>query len=811
MNPRILKFRRRLGKVLLFLALDVVVLCVADTPIKPVADVRLISTSELEGNQLFGVNLTPADLVAIDLNDTMLSRLRTDPRVQPILQAVRQDLLTVKWQQYAPSNFAWGQYGAKALPLLDYYTQSSDRDRREYGINGIRSLGKPYTTLWLKKQIKRRSHSLLWSSDWVTEFGLDDPKTRREIIQLVRENLDSPTDPNYNKQFNLDILETLKSGDKADPYSQEISLYEQKYKKLSQWWEQQKKLKRLNAQQIQQMLAYYRSLSSNNKSIIKGEAVNAKRGQLSSAGRALLQSLMNDEKLSDQGWATVMLDYNGVAEASQKIEEVLNGDLRQLNSFTLHSNGAATLSLLVGIAKKYPNSRFIQGCREYGDLTGRTYFGDGLRSPNHRRWLAELTPSEKVAYWQDWLNRYPDHPGADDATDHLARSLLDAGDVMGATRLWISLMTHRIGDGDARFRGYPRVKALLDVGLSNNQIQELLQDPESVAIAPLLQYALAIHHARDQDYAGALQISAGLDLTHMSHLVLSPLSWETSLSDDFRGTYTAKELLSTRQQLQAMLVEQRQRWQQLLTWQRQGTSESRYQIASSWADISGWKNGYLPVWETYRRWDLPTFYDYTYKPASDSKARFERGDYDMDECRRMWVCDLSRRDPKTVQETYQHANSNAVAISLYQKLLDNPKTPGPIREKTLYMVGATLFWQQERFESGETQRIHPPAGVSVGPKIKRESGWNGAYVFPADHYLEFNIARDYQHRIDDLIAELQQKFPTSSYIDDLLIDNYFLSWEPRYLKQIVEQYPKGDRAQEANFLLTHPVANMVGN
>jgi hypothetical protein len=810
MNPKILKLRQRLGRVLLFLMLDVVVLCVADTPIKPVADVRLIPTSELEGNQLLGVNLTPEDLVAIDLNDTMLARLRADPRVQPMLQAVRQDLLTVKWQQYAPSNFAWEQYGAKALPLLDYYTQSGDRTRREYGINGIRSLGKPYTTLWLKKQIKRRSHNLSWSSDWVTEFGLDDPKTRREIIQLARENLDSPTDPNYFKQFNLDLLETLGNSDEFYSYPEEPSSYSE-YGQVSKWWNQQEDLKHLNQQQEQAVLTRYHQLSNIYQSSILKDVADERRGHPSPAGRVLLQSLMDDDQSSNQVLATAILDFHHDVEASQRLQDFLNGDLHRLNRFTRGSNEVITFALLVEMTKKHPNSRFIQGCQEYGNLTGRSYFGGKPGNPNHLRWLEELTSSEKAAYWQDWLNRYPDHPGADDATDHLARSLLNAGDVMGATRLWIKLMTQRTGDGDARFRGYPRVKALLDVGLSNNQIQELLQDPESAAIAPLLQYALAVHHARDQDYAGALQISAGLDLTHMSHLVLSPLSWETSLSDDFRGTYTAKELLSTWQQMQAMLVEQRQRWQQLLTWQRQNTPESRYQIASSWAEISGWKNGYLPVWETYRRWDLPTFYNYTYKPSGDLKARFESDEYRIDECRRMWVCDLSRRAPKTVRETYQHANSNAVAISLYQKLLDNPKTLGPIREKTLYMIGATLFWQQGRFASGETQRIHPPAGVYVGPKVKRESGWNSIYVFPADHYLEFNIAKDYQQRIDGLIAELQQKFPTSSYIDDLLIDNYFLSWEPRYLKQIVEKYPKSDRAQEANFLLTHPVANMVGN
>ena len=44
------------------------------------------------------------------------------------------------------------------------------------------------------------------------------------------------------------------------------------------------------------------------------------------------------------------------------------------------------------------------------------------------------------------------------------------------------------------------------------------------------------------------------------------------------------------------------------------------------------------------------------------------------------------------------------------------------------------------------------------------------------------MQRDYQVHIDQAIAELQQEFPNSSFIDDLLIANYFLTRERKYLQ-----------------------------
>jgi hypothetical protein len=575
-------------------------------------------------------------------------------------------------------------------------------------------------------------------------------------------------------------------------------------------WREWKKQQRLQPKQTRQMLDKYdHVLSDYGKSEVKQGFIEARQGKLSAAERVLAKHLIADRQSPDRVWMLTIMDWHGDATTADQLQELLNGDLHQIYTLTRDSDNLINFIALRSIVKKYPNSRFVQGCRQYEDLTGRSYFedfGNELKPIQYLEQLERKTPAQKVADWQNWLNRYPDHPGADDATDHLARSLLADDDAMGATRQWIKLMTQPIGDGDARFRGYPRVKIMLDVGLTIPQLQELLEDSESASIAPLLRYAIAVHYARNQNYDRALQMSAGLDLNRMPHQVLSRYSWQSTTHTyptRFHEGYL-KDLLQQKQKMQAMLVEQRQRWQQLLQWQQENTPESGYKIASSWADSQGWKNGYLPVWEGYRRSDLPTSYNFAPERPQKIQERFSWDyPYGSDECRRTWVCDLSRRGETAVRKAYQEANSNAIALSLYQQLLGDATTSVKIREKILYMVGSTLFWQQSRFTAGETQRIHPPAGVTATllkqlPKESAGGDWNSS-----DRSSRYDVTGDYQRAIDRIINQMQQQFPNSRYIDDLLIDNYFISWQPRYLEQIVKQYPKGDRADEARFLLSN--------
>ncbi len=786
--------------------LGVLVLVSADLPIPKLvaAPNQKIPSPQEAANQAEG--LSPVKLTQIEVDDVMRDRLRFDPQWQPILQAVRQDLLEVKWGDSKLTNPVWKQYGAKAYPLLEYYARSRDAVRQAYGMAGIRHLGKPYTTLWLTKQVQRRSSTpdfylltgkldtlLLESGDasddpkaWEREFGLDDPQVRSRLIQFAKQNLEPENSPDFYDQFNYAFLANLLGYDKVFPSPGNPA---KPIPNLSEWTKFEQ-ISQPNQNQVQAAIACYQALPAASREYLLVNRLGAvKAGQISPIAKALFKSLATDAQSPDRVWAIAELDRHNDPQGSALLQPLLNGDLHPLYSLTRSvfydfggddaDRGAHAYYLLIGMATKYPQSRFIRACREYGDLTGHSYFGGDPRSQKMLDRNAKKSAADRVRDWQQWLSRYPDHPGADDATYLLAHSLQDQGDIMGATRLWLTMMTSDIGDRDALYLAYPHIRTLLDVGLTAEQIQTLSQEPNYQAIAPLLRYAVAVKAARSQDYAKALQTSENLSLTAMPAKILESYykagwSWWT-------GDKTAE----VQQEMQAMLTEQRQRWQQLLTLKTENTPDSRYQLASNWAGEGGWKNGYLPIWDGSRTYYLPTYYSTSQRSPVEATDRWD--------CRFWWVCDLSKRGESAVRQAYQSGSQNAIALSLYQQLLDDPKTPPHLREKTLYMVAMTLLWQWENHDLGETTRIHPPAGVPKGTQRFN----------PDTDETSPDIGEAYQTRIDGILTELQVRFPNSSYPDDLLFSSYFLSNQPRYLQQLVQRYPTSDRAAEAQFLLAH--------
>ncbi|KAM3091202.1 hypothetical protein ACKFKG_26420 [Phormidesmis sp. 146-35] len=751
--------------------------------------------------------MAPEAIAQVEIDEVIRDRLRFDPQWQPILQAIREDIITLKWGDGKLKNPVWQRYGEKAYPLLEYYSHTGDETRQAYGIAGIINLGKPYTTLWLTQQIQRRaggySFELIRSKPetlygpnsyesedekvWQERFGLNDPQFRAKLIQLAKANLEPPNSPRYYDQFNLALLSVLTDRSPYDSSEREKSI-----PNLSQWTKFER-ITQPTSNQIQQAIATYRQLPTDAREYILVKRLGeVKAGKISALGKGLLKAIATSQD-SDRTWAIAELDRHGDPQASAQLQQILNGNLRELHQLTKTvfygftqdglDRGPHAYYLLVGMAQKYPQSKFIQACKEYGNLTGRSYFGGESRSPQILAQIRKKTAAQKTQAWTTWLSRYADHPGADDAMDFLARSLQAQGDILGAMRVWLKLMTTPTGDNDARYLAYPHVRTLLDVGLSAEQIQTLLNEKETAEISPLLQYALSVKYARSHNYAKALDTSERLDLTTMPTRILdSYYSANWAWWDDTKANEIQKEM-------QTMLIEQRQRWRELLALQKQNTVESRYQIASNWGGAGGWKNGYLSLWDEGRTYYLPMTYS--------TSTRYPVEDNDRWDCRYWWVCDLGKRGETTVRTAYQMASQNAVAIALYQQLLNDPKTSPAIREKTLYMTAMTLLWQWENHNPDETLRIHPPVGVPMGGKIIDQYSGEASP----------NIESAYQSRIDGIITELQVKFPNSAYTDDLLFSSYFLSGRSTYLKQLIDRYPTSDRAQEAKFLLAHPIAN----
>jgi hypothetical protein len=762
--------------------------------------------------------MTPEELTAIEINDSFRDQLRFDPRWQPVLNHVRVDIMKLKWgaANSTISNPAWAKYGAQIYPLLNYYTRSRDPVRQNYGLMGIRSLGQPYTTLWLKSYIRSRHNNLSTynvfssydNSQAFALFGLDNPKIRQEIITLAQENTtprtpESESRGSYYDQFSLQLLAQLIGYDKA--YGTTPSGDGKNYGQLAPWLTYEK-LTAPTPSQVKEAVQFYRQLPPDGQEYIRIQHLaTRKAGQINTFERLFWQELVTQGTPKDRLWALAELERHGDPQAVKEVQRILNGDLRELYPLSnlvsyesFSDEGSYAYYLLLGMVERYPNSRFATGCREYGDLTGRSYFGGEERPAALVRANESLTPEAKYQRWQSWISRYPDHPGADDASYFLAISLQSrtaspenqsgtkSTPIMSAMAQWLTMLQSPNGDQDANYLVWPHVRTILDVGLDISQLETLSQDSRWQPSQPLLRYALAVHYARQHQYAKALAITNDLDLNAVPDRVLATYYGARSWWYD-RGSDRIKTFKT---EAQSMLVEQRQRWQKLQQWQTANTPESQYQIAVNWTERGGWKNGYLPFWDGFRIYALPTGNDL--------------GDY----CQRWWICNRKQRSAAAIRASYTEGSQLGIALSLWHQLLQNPRLSAPLREKALYMQGMTLLEQWENHSYSETVQIHPPAGIistvqQVNPVSNRKP--NGEVDWEKEYELyrsnEKAIGNDYQKRLDAIIKELQTNFPTSSLIDDLLFSSFFMSEQSSYLQQIVTRYPQGDRAREARFLL----------
>ncbi len=611
-------------------------------------------------------------------------------------------------------------------------------------------------------------YSSWWSqtTSWEKDFGLDDPKVRAELIALAKANLEPRDSPRFYG-FNTLFLQNLHERNIFNEYRNKK---EKNPINLSEW-EKFEQLQQPTDSQIDEAIALYQKQSTDERDKILVERLGKiKAGEITPFGHAFFRALANDPsteegKATDRIWAIAELDRHGDAQASEILQDILENDLPELYPLT-YLAGTLNYSarrwhayfLLLGMVEKYPQSKFVKGFREYGDLRGRSYFGNEVRSQEILDRNAKMTDRERLDAWQDWINRYGEHSAADDASYYLALSLQDNNDIMGAMRLWMKIMAQPMGDRDALYLAFPHIRILLNVGLSIDQMQILLQDPDNQPLAPFLQYAIAIQYARSQDYAKALETAENIKLETLPDRILDAYFYPQDPSRKYYSWYD--RVTRYRKESQSLLSEQKLRWQKLLQWQIENTPESRYQIASNWAGIGAWKNGRL---------NLP------------------------------------------VLRSYLPHSANAIAISIYQKLLEDGSTSPIVREKTLYMLAMTLF---DQWENHNPSDIHPSAGAGVTATVKFNQ-FNSRlqrilHTLPAtigkrysfgDELKGKNLGSEYQHRIDEIIAELQAKFPQSKYIDDLLFSSFFLSDQPYYLQTILERYPNSDRAAEAKFLL----------
>lgn len=148
---------------------------------------------------------------------------------------------------------------------------------------------------------------------------------------------------------------------------------------------------------------------------------------------------------------------------------------------------------LLELSKRYPNSKFTQGCKEYTRLTdGDTYFGNNLKY-NFRQ---PFNPVRELKVWHRFIKDYPNHPGTNDALYRIARAYEVQKNYENAI-LWYRKASQE-GDNDfysSSARG--RILFLINSVMSSELIANFLSRNPGNYLTPILAYSKAVHLIRE--------------------------------------------------------------------------------------------------------------------------------------------------------------------------------------------------------------------------------------------------------------------------------------------------------------------------
>ncbi|NJL97544.1 MAG: hypothetical protein HC924_01265 [Synechococcaceae cyanobacterium SM2_3_2] len=448
--------------------------------------------------------------------------------------------------------------------------------------------------------------------------------------------------------------------------------------------------------------------------------------------------------------------------SEQRLAAVVEGDLTQLHTIRDEL-------LLLQLAEAFPSSRFTWAARAYGEIRGGTYFGNAYYDyETGQRFPRPYPPAAEEQRWRQWLAEYPDHPGADDATFWLGRTLEWQGRQTEALIHYADWLVDPVGDRDMTYQIRRQFLFLLDVGVGPDDLGTVVQTQSAHPLEPLFRYGLAVRQARQHHYGEALRLSQDLFL---NQVISTTPGWE------WQRWYS-----DWQQQIPAFddqVADQQQRWQDLQRWQRLRNPQERLNLARHWASWTGWRNGYLVLFDGFRNGGLG------WGGWHDPLAH--------------------RQEIDQARSALQLANHNAQAVMLLDPLIEDTSTPARLVEQALFLQISALYRQYASYPPSETFAIAPlngwgdpdPSLYSITPPdwLSAQDPYYDSYLTSQEQsvwYIRHTI------RLTDRLLE---QFPLSRYGDDALMAVYELAQEPEYLKELLQRFPEGDRSEEARVQL----------
>lgn len=181
------------------------------------------------------------------------------------------------------------------------------------------------------------------------------------------------------------------------------------------------------------------------------------------------------ERWQDALWS----DY-----AAKLLESAVNKDLYKLSLFGYFE--------LLQLTEQYPNSLFTKGCKEYASPIEGSYFGAGSYSNLRQPFI----PERELKIWPKFLEKYPNHPAADDATYRIARAYEYKGDYENAI-IWYH-KSYLAPDGNvSRTYANARILLIIDFLMSSESLGAFLEKYPDHPLSPQILYSRVVALLRE--------------------------------------------------------------------------------------------------------------------------------------------------------------------------------------------------------------------------------------------------------------------------------------------------------------------------
>ncbi len=207
-------------------------------------------------------------------------------------------------------------------------------------------------------------------------------------------------------------------------------------------------------------------------------------------GSELSKDLNNQDQWSTWLWSQ---------DVKNLLEEAVDKSMYKLSELGYYQ--------ILKLAERYPNSKLVKGAQEYRKFAGGDfYFGYSskplpkgeeqsvLRTP--------FNPQREMSFWSSFLEKYPAHPGTDDALYRVARAYEMQKDYEQAI-LWY-YKSSQAPDRGCSDSANSRILFLIDLVMNSESVTKLINAQLPKELIPLLTYSRVVHLIRENKLSEAI-------------------------------------------------------------------------------------------------------------------------------------------------------------------------------------------------------------------------------------------------------------------------------------------------------------------